>query len=65
MAIMPMKTAPITQAMMAAGPATVAAWPAPKSQPEPKIEPRPIMMRAKRLSPLRFAALISMGCVPS
>ncbi|GAA3036248.1 hypothetical protein GCM10020000_12310 [Streptomyces olivoverticillatus] len=59
MAIMPMKTAPITQATSAAGLATRAAWPAPKSQPEPKMDPRPIMIRAKRLRPFRLAALTS------
>ncbi len=38
--------APMTQARMAAGPAMAAARSAPKSQPEPMIDPRPTAVRA-------------------
>src|SRR5579863_4830598 len=41
-----MITAPITQAHTASGPARRAALEAPNSQPEPMMEPMPVMVRA-------------------
>ncbi len=45
-AIVSATAAPMTQARMAAGPAMAAARSAPKSQPEPMIDPRPVAVRA-------------------
>ena len=47
-AMMEMKTAPITQAQTAPGPASWAVRQAPKSQPEPMIPPSPVMVREIR-----------------
>src|SRR5262252_13346 len=42
-----MTTAPSTQAHTAPGPASPAARQAPNSQPEPMMEPRPVIIRAR------------------
>ena len=59
-----MITAPSTQAQMASGPANRAALEAPKSQPEPMMEPMPVMVRATTPTSRRREDLFDMRCFP-